>query len=66
MIVVKQSQQAGINSINDGVHVGQVDAICRDVIKEYGYDKYFIHSTGHGIGLDVHEPPWLQMKNQKY
>ena len=44
---------------------GQVDAACRDLIEKYGYAKYFVHSTGHGIGLDVHEPPWLRMKNQE-
>jgi Xaa-Pro aminopeptidase len=63
--IVKQSQHAGINAVNDGVICGQVDAACRDLIEKYGYAKYFVHSTGHGIGLDVHEPPWLRMKNQE-
>jgi Xaa-Pro aminopeptidase/Xaa-Pro dipeptidase len=63
--IVKQSQQAGIDAVNDGVMCGQVDAACRDLIGKYGYAKYFVHSTGHGIGLDVHEPPWLRMKNQE-
>jgi len=63
--IVKQSQQAGIDAVNDGVMCGQVDAACRDLIEKYGYAKYFVHSTGHGIGLDVHEPPWLRMKNQE-
>lgn len=63
--IVKQSQQAGIDAVNDGVMCYQVDAACRDLIGKCGYGKYFIHSTGHGIGLDVHEPPWLRMKNQE-
>jgi Xaa-Pro aminopeptidase/Xaa-Pro dipeptidase len=33
------------------------------LIRERGFEKLFIHSTGHGIGLDVHEPPWIRMKN---
>ena len=63
--VVKESQQAGINSVTSGITCSQVDAICRDVIKEYSYDRYFIHSTGHGIGLEVHEPPWLWSGNSE-
>jgi Xaa-Pro aminopeptidase len=63
--VVKQSQQAGINAVNEGSICGNVDAACRNVISKSGYAKYFIHSTGHGIGLDVHEPPWLRIKNQE-
>jgi Xaa-Pro aminopeptidase len=35
------------------------------VIEKSGYAKYFIHSAGHGIGLEVHEPPWLRIKNQE-
>jgi Xaa-Pro aminopeptidase len=35
------------------------------VIEKSGYAKYFIHSTGHGIGLEVHEPPWLRIRNQE-
>jgi Xaa-Pro aminopeptidase/Xaa-Pro dipeptidase len=63
--VVKESQQAGINSVTSGITCSQVDAICRDVIKEHSYDRYFIHSTGHGIGLEVHEPPWLRGGNSE-
>jgi Xaa-Pro aminopeptidase len=63
--IVKQSQQAGINAVNDGSFCGDVDAACRNVIEKSGYAKYFIHSTGHGIGLEVHEPPWLRIRNQE-
>jgi Xaa-Pro aminopeptidase len=63
--IVKQSQEAGMNAANDGSLCGDVDATCRSVIEKAGYAKYFIHSTGHGIGLEVHEPPWLRIKNQE-
>lgn len=61
--IVQESQQAGLDAAKAGATCGQVDAACRDLIAERGYEKLFIHSTGHGIGLDVHEPPWLRMKN---
>lgn len=63
--IVKESQRAGLDAVKAGITCGQVDAACRDLIAERGYEKLFIHSTGHGIGLDVHEPPWLRMKNSE-
>jgi Xaa-Pro aminopeptidase/Xaa-Pro dipeptidase len=63
--IVQQSQKAGLDAARAGATCGQVDAACRDLIRQNGYEKYFIHSTGHGIGLDVHEPPWLRMKNEE-
>ncbi|MEW6603975.1 MAG: aminopeptidase P family protein [Thermoproteota archaeon] len=61
--IVQESQKAGLEAAKAGVTCGQIDAACRNLITERGYEKLFIHSTGHGIGLDVHEPPWLRMKN---
>jgi Xaa-Pro aminopeptidase len=63
--IVKKSQQAGMDAANDDSLCGDVDAACRSAIEKSGYAKYFIHSTGHGIGLEVHEPPWLRIKNQE-
>ena len=63
--VVRSSQQDGIDSITDGVACEQVDYNCRQLIKDHGYGENFIHSTGHGIGLEVHEPPWLRDGNQQ-
>jgi len=61
--IVQESQKAGLDAARAETMCGQVDMACRDLIAERGYEKQFIHSTGHGIGLDVHEPPWLRMKN---
>lgn len=61
--IVLQSQKAGIKAARAGTMCGDLDAACRDLIREHGFEKLFIHSTGHGIGLDVHEPPWIRMKN---
>lgn len=61
--IVLKSQAAGLKASKAGSTCGEVDAACRDLINAQGYEKLFIHSTGHGIGLDVHEPPWIRMKN---
>jgi Xaa-Pro aminopeptidase/Xaa-Pro dipeptidase len=61
--IVQESQKAGLDAAKAGAICGEVDGACRDIIRSQGYEKQFIHSTGHGIGLDVHEPPWLRMKN---
>jgi Xaa-Pro aminopeptidase len=57
--IVKKSQAAGIDQVRDGVSAGRVDFVCREVIRKYGYGDRFIHGTGHGVGLDIHEPPRL-------
>ncbi len=40
-----------------GVTCGEVDAAARDVLQKSGLETYFVHSTGHGLGLEVHEEP---------
>jgi Xaa-Pro aminopeptidase/Xaa-Pro dipeptidase len=63
--IVRASQEAGINVVKEGVSCGTIDNICRTYMnREDNYSKYFVHSTGHGIGLDVHEKPWIR-KNSK-
>jgi Xaa-Pro aminopeptidase len=63
--IVHRSQEAGLNAITEGATCGHIDGACRQTIKQYGFDKFFVHSTGHGIGLDIHEPPWLHSKSRK-
>ena len=57
--IVKRSQEAGLKSVRANISSKSVDDACRKVIDRKGYGKYFIHSTGHGIGLEVHELPNL-------
>jgi Xaa-Pro aminopeptidase len=58
--LVMQSQAAGIATMRAGaVTAAEVDAAARQVIEDAGYGKAFRHRLGHGIGLDVHEPPFL-------
>jgi len=55
--IVKESQKLGIKSVKPKTSCRLVDQTCRNYIKKKNYAKYFIHSTGHGIGLEVHEQP---------
>lgn len=58
--LVMASQRAGIAALKAGeATTSQVDAVARQVIEEGGYGKWFRHRLGHGIGMDVHEPPFL-------
>jgi len=54
---VLEAQSAAINSVKAGVTCGEVDAAARQVLAGYKIEKLFVHSTGHGLGLEVHEDP---------
>lgn len=58
--IVCESQKSGVKAVSPGVTCGDIDNICRQTINQAGFNEFFVHSTGHGIGLDVHEPPWLR------
>ncbi len=55
--VVLESQRAGREAVRDGVSASAVDKACRDVIAEAGWADAFLHGTGHGVGLEIHEDP---------
>ncbi|WP_053219242.1 M24 family metallopeptidase [Virgibacillus senegalensis] len=59
---VLEAQLKGMEGIKAGITGKEADALTRDHIEEKGYGKYFGHSTGHGIGLDVHEGPMLSYR----
>jgi Xaa-Pro aminopeptidase len=54
---VREAQQAAIDSVRPGITVGEVDAAARKLLKKSGLGRYFTHSTGHGVGLEIHEGP---------
>jgi Xaa-Pro aminopeptidase len=56
---VWEAQQAAIAAVRPGVACGDVDRAARSVIEEAGFGPHFVHRTGHGLGLSIHEPPWI-------
>ena len=54
---VREAQQAAIDAVKPGLTVGEVDAAARKVLRKAGLGRYFTHSTGHGVGLEIHEAP---------
>jgi Xaa-Pro dipeptidase len=62
--IVLDAQKTAIKSIKPGVRSCEIDAAARDVIIEYGYGDSFIHSTGHGVGLEIHESPSLSKNDE--
>jgi Xaa-Pro aminopeptidase len=56
---LERAQAAGVAAVRPGVTAAQVDAAARSVLEEAGLGAAFLHRTGHGIGLDTHEAPWI-------
>jgi Xaa-Pro aminopeptidase len=54
---VQAAQEAAVAAVRSGVTCGEVDAAAREVLTKNGLEQYFVHSTGHGLGLEVHEDP---------
>jgi Xaa-Pro aminopeptidase len=57
--VVREAQAAAVDAVRPGIETQDLDRIARSTIEGAGYGDRFIHRTGHGIGLEVHEPPYL-------
>ncbi|MFB7330413.1 aminopeptidase P family protein [Streptomyces adustus] len=57
--LVRAAQEAGFRAVRPGVACQEVDRAARKVIEDAGYGPYFIHRTGHGIGVTTHEPPYM-------
>ncbi|ABW02428.1 M24 family metallopeptidase [Caldivirga maquilingensis] len=57
--LVKRAHDEAITAVKDGVTGSYIDSVARRIIREGGYGEYFIHRTGHGIGLEVHEEPYI-------
>jgi Xaa-Pro aminopeptidase len=62
-IVLKANEEA-IKAIKVGMKISELDKIARKVIEDAGYGKFFIHSLGHGVGLDIHEWPYVNSRNE--
>lgn len=63
--LVETSQRKAISQVRPGQTAHKIDAIARQVIAQNGYGRYFIHSTGHGVGIDIHESPRIAPGNKE-
>lgn len=61
--IVLKAQLNAIEKARVGMKAKEIDNLTRTIIEEAGYGKYFVHSTGHGVGLDIHEFPFINSKN---
>ena len=56
---VREAQLASMEAVRPGVEAATVDRVGRQLLNKAGYGRYFTHSTGHGVGIEVHESPRL-------
>ncbi len=61
--IVLKAQLNAIENVRVGMKASEVDKLTRDIIEKAGFGKYFVHSTGHGVGLDIHEYPVINSKS---
>ena len=62
--IVAEAHDKAIKAIKPGIKCCEVDKVARDIISDYGYGDKFIHSTGHSLGLDIHETPGFSMRDE--
>jgi Xaa-Pro aminopeptidase len=63
--VLRAAQQAGVDAARAGVTAAHVDQVTRAIIEEAGFGPFFVHRTGHGIGIEEHEDPYLVSGNDE-
>ena len=61
--IVEEAYQKALKTVKPGIPASDIDKAARDIITEYGYGENFIHSTGHGVGLEIHELPNISTKS---
>jgi Xaa-Pro aminopeptidase len=62
--LVREAQEAAVDAVRPGIAAQEVDRAARRIIETGGYGERFFHRTGHGIGLEVHEPPYIIEGNE--
>jgi Xaa-Pro aminopeptidase len=62
---VREAQHAAIHAVRPGASTGEVDAAARKVLSKAGLGRYFTHSTGHGVGLEIHEAPRVAARQKE-
>jgi Xaa-Pro aminopeptidase len=63
--IVKAAQEKAFEAMKPNVKAKDVDAVARKIIEDAGYGEYFVHGLGHGVGLEVHEPPTLSSSSKE-
>ncbi len=63
--IVKEAHIEATNTVKTGIQIGEIDLAARRIIEKYGYGDYFVHSTGHGIGVEIHEEPRIYKTNEE-
>ena len=63
--VVTEAQSRGVAAVRAGELPSEIDRICRTIIAEAGFGAEFVHGTGHGVGLNIHESPWLRSQSNE-
>ena len=61
--IVAEAHDKAIQAIRPGLKCCEIDKVARDIIEDYGYGDKFIHSTGHSLGLDIHETPGFSLRD---
>jgi len=61
--VVLKAHDNAIDKARSGMKAKKVDALTRDIVTKAGFGEYYVHSTGHGVGLDIHEMPYISTKS---
>lgn len=61
--IVAEAHDKAIKAIKPGLKCSEIDKVARDIISDYGYGDRFIHSTGHSLGLDIHETPGFSLRD---
>ena len=62
--IVAEAHDKAIKAVKPGMKCCEVDKVARDIISDYGYGDKFIHSTGHSLGLDIHETPGFSLRDE--
>ena len=62
--IVAEAHDKAIKAIKPGIKCCEIDKVARDIISDYGYGDKFIHSTGHSLGLDIHENPGFSLRDE--
>jgi Xaa-Pro aminopeptidase len=63
--VLEDAQRAACEAVRPGISAASIDAVARDLISAAGFGEYFVHRTGHGIGLEEHEDPYIVAGNDE-